>query len=133
MKLPLGNTYRSRIGHWTILKRIGNICLAHCNDYEAGWEVFRVVTKPAHHRSNHPEGTLVEHVPASSQWGSQGWSYQTPEDAETRFQSLLHRQAQKATATLEGSDAPPGPSPIGFSPCGDTRKPRNEPLPPDHR
>lgn len=92
-------TYTSSVYTYIEIKRTGNIALfegitaSGCKQYEV--HVLR--DKQAHPKSNNA-GEMILCSPSTSEWGRFGFTYQTREKADEKFQSL-------AMATDENGDS----------------------------
>lgn len=102
MKLrPLPPTVRSnqtnrtqilRQGRWAIYR-----CIPDSTPNIPHFEVIRIHTQKPHHLDANPEGfNLVEVYPSAEQWGSNGWTCQTLQQAQTRLEKESLKKTQTA-------------------------------------
>ena len=81
---------------YTQLKRLGDVAIYRQSKkgLPDGYEVVRILKHEAFSAfgKDFPAG---ESYPSSQQWGSDGWTYRTLEDAEQKFQELSRRGSHR--------------------------------------
>jgi hypothetical protein len=80
-----------------LVERVGNVAIYQKIKPSigyVGYEVVRITLRPPHpFDQKKDQYDRVEHYPASSEWGTYGWTYQTLDKAKFRFAKLLCEKA----------------------------------------
>ena len=93
-------TFKNGIYTFTQIKRHGNIVLFEeitalgSKQYELHILRYRMA-----HPKSAEAGTKILSSPSTSEWGKYGWTYQTRERADEKFQLLVARDDQNADSS----------------------------------
>ena len=93
-------TYTSNVYTFTEITRHGNIAIFEGITASGGkqYEVHVLREKKAHPKSDNA-GEMILCSPSTSEWGKYGFTYQTWEKADKKFQSLAARADQNADSS----------------------------------
>lgn len=88
---PLPAEFKARGFHHRLRRREGDVCIFERKAPHHEEAHFEVIVVQRFEERSFPDGRTCppkEGYPSAEQWGTQGWTYGTFEDAKRRFNSL---------------------------------------------